>query len=160
VARIAGVSLHVDGRDLVLEASAPPPAAVLDLLKCHKAGVIALLRASDKDWPPEEWRAFYDERAGIAQYNGGLPRASAEALAHACCVSEWLNRTPVNSPNGHCLGCGESEHDHDLLLPFGTETTGHAWLHQRCWEAWRTRRNAEAAAALADMGIEQGTCHQ
>ena len=46
-ARAAGVSLRVDGGDLVLEAFAPPPSAVLDLLSRHKAELVALLRSSD-----------------------------------------------------------------------------------------------------------------
>ena len=37
-ARAAGIELGIDGDDLVLEATAPPPAAVLDLLSRHKAG--------------------------------------------------------------------------------------------------------------------------
>ena len=40
----AGVSVEIDGDDLVLEASAPPPPAVLDLLSQHKAPIIAMLR--------------------------------------------------------------------------------------------------------------------
>jgi hypothetical protein len=76
--------------------------------------------------------AFFDERAGIAEFDGGLPRASAEARAFACCVVEWLNRNPVCSPPGRCLGCGGSEDAIDKLLPYGTEPTGHAWLHSRC----------------------------
>jgi hypothetical protein len=36
VARDAGIELTIDGDDLVLEAPAPPPAAVLDLLSRHK----------------------------------------------------------------------------------------------------------------------------
>ena len=43
-ARAAGIRLGIDGDDLVLEASAPPPAAVLDLLSRHKAGVVTLLQ--------------------------------------------------------------------------------------------------------------------
>ena len=43
-ARAAGIRLGIDGEDLVLEASAPPPAAVLDLLSRHKAGVVTLLQ--------------------------------------------------------------------------------------------------------------------
>ncbi len=46
-ARDAGIGLHVDCVDLVLEASAPPPAAVLDLLTRHKADLIVLLRTGD-----------------------------------------------------------------------------------------------------------------
>ena len=112
-ARDAGIGLHVDGGDLVLEASAPPPAAVLDLLSRHKADVIALLRRRWNGWSAEDWRAFFDERAGIAEFDGGLPRSEAEARAFACCVAEWLNRNPVRSPPGRCLGCGGPEQAHD-----------------------------------------------
>jgi hypothetical protein len=46
VARDAGIELTIDGDDLVLEAPAPPPATVLDLLSRHKAEVVAVLAAS------------------------------------------------------------------------------------------------------------------
>jgi hypothetical protein len=45
-AQNAGVEIGIDGDDLVLEASAPPPAAILDLLSRHKAEVLALLAAT------------------------------------------------------------------------------------------------------------------
>ena len=45
-ARDAGVSVGVDGDDLILEASARPPAAILDSLSRNKAEVLALLRAT------------------------------------------------------------------------------------------------------------------
>ena len=93
-ARGAGVHLEIDGDDLVLEAASAPPAAVLDPLSRHKAGVVALLRPGDDGWSAEDWQAFFDERAGIAEFDGGLPRAEAEARAFACCVAEWLNRNP------------------------------------------------------------------
>jgi hypothetical protein len=124
-ARDAGIRLGIDGDALTLEADAAPPTALLDLLSRQKAGIIALLR------PAHDWLAFFDERAGIAEFNGGLPRADAEVRAFACCVVEWLNRNPVRSSPGRCLGCGGKEHAHDPLLPFGTESSGHAWLHSR-----------------------------
>ena len=65
---------------------------------------------------------------GELKYDKGLPRAEAEARAFVCCVAEWLNRNPARSPPGRCLGCGEAEHAHDPLLPFGTEPTG---LHRK-----------------------------
>ncbi len=139
-ARVAGVRVGIEGDDLALEASAPPPPAVLDLLSRHKAGIVTLLRSADG-------------RAGIGELDGGLPRAEAEARAFACCVAEWLNRNPVCSPPGRCLGCGNGDHAHDPLLPFGIESTGHAWLHSRCWSAWYAGRRAEAVGALAAMEI-------
>ena len=120
-ARAAGIALGIDGDDLVLEASAPPPPAVLDLLSRHKAGIVALLQPGRDGWSAEDWQVFFDERAAIAEFDGGLPRADAEARAFACCVVEWLNRNLCRSPPGRCLGCGGADHGHDPLLPFGIE---------------------------------------
>jgi hypothetical protein len=153
-ARTAGLDLRVDGQDLVLNAPAQPPQTILDLLAQHKAGVIAILRAQGEDWPADEWRAFYDERAAIAEFDGGLSRQDAEALAHACCVTEWLNRHPVRSSPDQCLWCGQAEGSNGPLVPFGTDAAGHAWLHHRCWEDWHERRKTEATDALAAMGIK------
>jgi hypothetical protein len=106
-------------------------------------------------WSADDWRAYFAERAGIAEFTGGLLRAEAEARAFACCVGEWLNRNPVRSPPGRCHRCDEADNAHDPLLPLGTESTGHAWLHSRCWPAWRDARKAEALAAMAAMGIHK-----
>lgn len=157
VARDAGIDLHVDGVDLVLEASASPPAAVLDLLTRHKADLIVLLRTGDDGWSAEDWRALFEERAGIAEFDGGLPRPEAEARASECCVVEWLDRNFERSPPGRCLACGGGDRAYDALLPHGIEPTGHVWLHSRCWPAWHAGRKAEAAAALAATGIQNGS---
>ena len=112
-ARAAGVELRLDGDDLALSAASAPPAAVLDALSRHKAEIVALLRPGRDGWSAEDWQAYFDERAGIAEFDGGLPRAEAEAQAFECCVVEWLNRNPVCSPPGRCLGCGGREDAHD-----------------------------------------------
>ena len=87
-ARDAGVAVGVDGDDLILEASAPPPAAILDLLSRNKAEVLALLRATVRDTlvtpatqPGEPWTEREEERAAVAEFDGGAPRAWAEGLA-------------------------------------------------------------------------------
>lgn len=36
---------------------------------------------NDDGWTDEDWQAAYDERAGILEYDEGLPRAEAERLA-------------------------------------------------------------------------------
>jgi hypothetical protein len=151
-ARAAGIRLGTAGDALTLEAAAAPPPAVLDLLSRHKAGIVVLLRSGNDGWSAEDWLAFFDERAGIAEFDCGSRRKQAEARAFAYCVIEWLNRNPVRSLPGHCHGCGQAEHAHDPLLPFGTESTGHAWLHSRC-SPWYADRKAGAIAALATMGI-------
>jgi hypothetical protein len=152
-ARAVRISLAVDGDDLVLEAASAPPAAVLDALSQNKAEIVALLRPGRDGWSAEDWQVLFDERAGIAEFDGGLPRAQAETQAFTCCVVEWLNRNSVRSQPGRCHHCGRAESAHEPLLPFGAETDGHAWLHSRCWPAWYAARKAEAAAALAAMGI-------
>ena len=153
-AQEAGVEITLQGDKLLLETSSPPPEDVLDTLTRNKTAIVAFLRASKDEWSIEEWRAYYDERAGIAEFDGGLPRGEAEVLAHACCVSEWLNCNPGRSSPLQCLGCGKGEISDDPLLPFGTEITGHVWLHHRCWDAWHRGRKLEAAAALSAMGIK------
>ncbi|MBL8666334.1 MAG: hypothetical protein JNM48_02595 [Rhodospirillales bacterium] len=158
-ARAAGVELHLDGDDLVLKASAPPPPEVLDLLSRHKAEILPLLRPGGGGWSSDDWQTFYDERAGIAEFDGGLTRADAEARAFACCVGKWLDRNPATSTQRRCLACGGGDHAHDPLLPHGTDVTGHVWLHSGCWPAWYARRNAEAVAALAAIGIEERKIH-
>ena len=83
-ARAAGVKIALNGNDLVLKDSSLPPDDVLEALSHNKAGVIAILRAGADDWPPEEWQALYDERAGIGEFDGGLSRDDAEHLAAQC----------------------------------------------------------------------------
>ncbi len=156
----AGVHVATDGCDLLLEARTPPPTHVLNMLAGHKGELIALLRNTGESWSAEDWQAFFDERAGIAQFDGGLSREDAEARAFACCVAEWLNRNPVSSATGRCPACGAPGRPDDPLVPFGTEPTGHTYLHHRCWSGWRVGRNSEAIAALAAMGIQEGSNHR
>jgi hypothetical protein len=126
----------------------------LPIILQSKAGIVLLLRpGANNGWSAGDWRAFYDERASIAEFDGGLPRSEAEARAFTSCVAAWLNRNPDHSPPERCLGCGGGERTGDTLLPFGVESTGHAWLHSRCWPEWRARREAKAVAAFAAMGI-------
>jgi hypothetical protein len=152
-AREVGLRVGSEGDTLTLEAAAAPPQDVLDLLVRHKADILALLRPAEDGWMAEDWQVFFDERAAVAEFDSGLPRAEAEARAFDCCAVEWLNRNPVRSPPSRCLNCGQAEHSHDPLLPFGTGSSGYAWLHSRCWPAWHEARKAEAIAALTAMGI-------
>jgi hypothetical protein len=77
-ARAVGISVGIDGDDLVLRAAEPPPTAVVAALSSNKAGIIALLRPSHD---AKNWQTSFDERAATIEYDGGAPRAWAEALA-------------------------------------------------------------------------------
>ncbi len=87
-ARDAGVRIGIDGDALTLDAEAAPPAAVLDLLSHHKAGVVALLRIRSRAdrgrWP--------DERREFAM-SGGANAAEAppaDGLSPVYKNSRWL----------------------------------------------------------------------
>jgi hypothetical protein len=98
LARVAGIQIKIDGDGLALEASAPPAADVLDLLAQHKADIVTLLRDGNGLWAGEDCLEFFEERAGIAEFDGGLPRDQAEAQAISCCLREYFHRNPMRSP--------------------------------------------------------------
>ncbi len=154
-ARAAGVNVTLSGDNLALEASSPPPNALLEDLSRNKADIIALLRTGADRRNAEDWLIYFKERAGVAGFVGGLHREQAEAQAFKCCVAEWMNRNPQTSLPDRCLGCGCNETDVDPLLPFSCGTHGHSWLHARCWEGWFESRKAEAVLALVAMGIKK-----
>jgi hypothetical protein len=128
VARAAGITVRLDGEDLLLEANAEPPQTVLDVLARHKLTILALLRPGQGVWTAEDWRARFDERAGFLEHDGGLLRAEAEFQAFDCCVVEWLNQHPAPSAPGRCAWCGRPESPGAVVVPFGTEPGTHAWL--------------------------------
>jgi hypothetical protein len=82
--RAAGIRVGIDGDDLMIEALEPPPSALLDLLARHKAGIIKLLCLAEECWSAEDWQVFFNERAGIAEFDSGLSRGEAESYAFAC----------------------------------------------------------------------------
>jgi hypothetical protein len=153
-ARAAGVTVILDGETLLLEAAAEPPGAVLKALAQHKAEIVALLRPGQGGWSIEDWRVFFDERAAIAEFDGGLPREEAEARAFERCIVEWLNRNPCPSEPGRCAHCGGQEVSGAAVVPFGTEPGRHTWLHAECWSAWCHERTTEATKALQALSSQ------
>lgn len=151
----AGVELAIDGDVLALKAASAPPAAVLNALSRHKVQIVALLRPAGDGWSAEDWQAYFDERACIAEYDGGLPRPEAEVRAFECCVVEWMNRAFERSPPGRCLACGGGDRAQDALLPHGIEPAGHVWLHSRCWRGWFSAQKNAAESALMAIGLVQ-----
>jgi hypothetical protein len=77
----AGIKLTVDGDDLVLEASAPPPAEILTALSRHKPEIVELLRSGRDEWTAKDWHAYFDERAAISEYDGHMERRHTEGFA-------------------------------------------------------------------------------
>jgi hypothetical protein len=138
--RAAGVNIKVEGDDLVLEAAAPPPSAVLEALSYHKVSVVALLRSVTIGRSAEDWRVLFEERIKVFQRDAGPQRDLAEAKALAACIATWLNKNPVTSPAGRCIVCGRGDRPNDVVLPYGTTPPGAAWLHGTCWSIWSRER--------------------
>ncbi len=49
-----GVRLGVAGADLILDADREPAPRVLEAIRRHKAGIVALLSAPGSDWSAED----------------------------------------------------------------------------------------------------------
>ena len=158
LARKHGIRLSVNGANLKVVSDKEPPTEVLEAIRGHKAEILALLAASKEGWSADEWRAFCDERVGIAEFDGGLPRAEAEANAFESCVIEWMKRNPAPSEPGRCAWCGAFETvGCSVIVPFGsdgsTKAGSHTWLHHACWSPWRHVRRMRAIEALRLVGI-------
>ena len=104
-------------------------------------------------WDAEDWRAFFEERAAIAEHDGGLRRLEADARAYECCIVEWLDRHTTATAADRCAHCGRPEAPSVPLLPFGTKA--HAWLHARCWLPWYAERRRDARHGLSCAGINR-----
>jgi hypothetical protein len=159
-ARAAGIEVRLDGKDLEWSAVGEPAPDIINMLRRHKRSIVSLLqdrllalRQPIQPWDPVDWRAFFDERAAIAEFDGGLPRAEAEARAFDCCVAEWLIRNPIESSSDRCLECGKSARIDEPLLAIGVLGAGRAWLHRECVAAWHSARVVAAVAALKALGI-------
>ena len=85
-ARDLGVVVEVSGGDLLVAAAIEPPASVLEDLARHKLAIIEILAPADFGRTAEDWLVSFDERAGIAEFDGGLPRELAELQAIGGCV--------------------------------------------------------------------------
>jgi len=150
---ISGISgISGLGHDDHLLPDTPPPASGSIHKMPPAANMCHACRAQDDDWSIEDWQALFDERVGIATFDGGLPGPAAEARALDECVAEWLWRTSNVSPSGPCPICGDVDRPNDPLLAIGI-IGGRTWLHIGCVKAWCTARKAEAVSALASMGI-------
>jgi hypothetical protein len=149
-ARAAGVAVSLKGEGLLLEATAEPPQAVLDALSRHKPDIVQLLRLDGVGWSLDDWRAFFEERAGIAEFDGKYPRIDAEINAFEECVDRWLALNPptIHSPNT-CLLCQKQTSAHDIDLARTVRISKEpAHLHPGCAARWKQFRRVEARTHL------------
>ncbi|MBT7981585.1 MAG: hypothetical protein HN584_03385, partial [Akkermansiaceae bacterium] len=103
----------------------------------------------------DDWQEWFDERAGILEYEGELTRQEAERQAFEATIIHWMNLTPPqNLDDDHCAQCGDpvGRVGNDAV-PCLTGGSGHVWLHHGCHSAWMARRRQQATEALNAMGI-------
>ncbi len=111
--------------------------------------------ANPAPWDAADWQAYFNERAGVAEFDGGLNRHEAEQQAYRSCVAEWLCQHPVTSPPGQCAWCGRGDLVGRDVMPYGVEAHGHVWLHGECWGLWYAQRRQDAVEALQALGVRQ-----
>jgi hypothetical protein len=157
IANRAGVNVRVDGGDLILSGASEPPVRIPDLLSRYKSSVLALLRGPQQHWTSCDWQMYFDWCAFQAKFRDGMAHEAAEARALECCVAGWLTTHPVQSAPGHCLFCAAPEQDENPLLSYGTDDTGHVWLHAMCSYPWSDNRKSNAIAELKALGIQTRT---
>jgi hypothetical protein len=80
-ARAVGLSIEVEGGDLIVEADCDPPAELLAELRQHKAELLAVLIPPVTDSASTLQPSDLDERAAIVEYGAGVPRRWAEGYA-------------------------------------------------------------------------------
>lgn len=109
-ARAAGLHLALDGDDLVLESEDPPARDVLNLVRSHKAEIIAEMNspsAGNQDIyrAVVDWHGWYEERAAIRQFDGGHTRDEAERLAWSEAEDRWHRTHGERIARNLCAGC-------------------------------------------------------
>ena len=144
-----------------------PPAKLQPAENRGKQGALADLadlatpsvQVATKSKPPpeafnaEDWRTYFDERAAIAEHDGGLDRTTAERQAFMCAVAQWMNTHP--EPEGDLNVCHHCRHrlaDTDMLAVLNGPD-GHVWLHPRCHQPFIEQRRAKAIVELKAMGL-------
>jgi hypothetical protein len=157
-ARGAGLLLAVDGADLVLESSDPPPPAMLELLRAHKAGIITAITAAgpvsqEANAAGVDWCGWYEERAALRQFDGGYTRDEAECLAWSEAEDRWHRTHGERVPRDLCAGCRRRIGE-DKALDLADGSRAHLSDLEcliRHGERWR----AAAAKALIALGLSR-----
>jgi hypothetical protein len=108
-------------------------------------------------WTALDWEAYFDERAGVREYEGGFDRGMAERLAFEDTIAHWMSvHLPVATEPDRCVYCREAAVLDDTLLPM-LAAAGNTWIHRSCWTGWEIKRRDEAIVSLRTMGLRAGS---
>ena len=170
IEELAERDIHLSVSDSRLRYRAPRGALTPELraeLKAHKSGIMAALAGAPEacagdvpepddwgaaDWGAEDWQALYDERAAIAEHDGGLSRPEAEVVAFRACTLRWLAVHPVEPGlGGGCTWCGEPAGGAGEVVLIGLSAAEPVWAHPGCYQLLTAQRLGWAADALAEL---------
>lgn len=164
IVRAAGGDVKVTDGRLRLMAPAPLPAEVIEQVRAAKPALVALLSSpAPIDRAPagtigdaDDWRTFYAERAGIAEYDGGLLRPDADARAWECSVAHWCNLVPpIVGSADRCPVCNRPVGPVEAgAIPVVRPGGGHTWLHRGCHAQFLISRRVEAREVLMAIGLQ------
>lgn len=109
------------------------------------------------DLDSEDLRDRYEERAAISEYEGGLDRANAEAVAWEEVAAIWYRFHGTPAPHSLCAGCGQplTDSSNVFLLPHGERA--HTGTGNSCIMRYTDRWKRQASAALATIDIPCGS---
>ena len=122
-------------------------------LSDEQAEAVIAAELSRPQWSVRDWLAYFEERAGIARFDGGLARFDAECAAYVQCVQRFLVRHPPGyRPDLKCLNFG------DMVIraestPIVCPDNLQRWVHKACAETYRLQRVADAILCLERLGI-------
>jgi hypothetical protein len=147
--RAEGVALSHNGDKLVLEwKKSPPTPTLVENLRRHKAEILSFLKNEPSSWSAEDWLAYFDERAGIAEFDAGFSRIEAELSAFLDCVDRWLAMNPPIIEKPHlCLQCGLPAQGKNKIEAAGAAGK-HGFLHAACADKWNVSRRTHARRQL------------
>jgi hypothetical protein len=104
-------------------------------------------------WDAIDWRAYFDEYAGISQHECGCVLTVAEVRAYSACVVEWSRQHPVlENESAECRYCRE-DRQYASIVPVLNGAGGHFWVHIDCLPAHLEMRRRDAIAALCTNGL-------
>jgi hypothetical protein len=117
-------------------------------------------KATGTPWDTRDWRAYFDEQAGIAEHEHGCTRTVADVRAYSACVVAWCQRHPVpeNDP-AECRHCRE-DRQYTSIVPVLNGAGGHFWVHVDCLPAHIEVRRQQAIATLRTLSLEPPAGYQ
>ena len=137
----SGVTAQREGEQLVLDG--PRSAFTEDFINKLRANKQELLSCL-------EGKALFNERAAIAERDGGYPLLAAELIAFEDCLAQWLCANPPHCTDSSvCLHCGKPLEEGTVVPVTVVGDAGRRGaLHTICAGRWRSLRRWEGKTTL------------